>query len=191
MNPSLLNALKTRREALKQIGAAALLASLPAGLCGQNAPARLRANRERFLKLTPREGRILEALGDALLPGAGEAGIAYYVDRQLASDEPLLMLRYLDYPGEFLSFYRKGLSALEAHSRRRHQRAFADLTGPEQTELVAEIARGNPGQWNGPPAPLFYFATRNDAVDVYYGTVDGFTKLGTPYMPHIEPKEPW
>jgi len=191
MNRSMPLAQQTRREALKQIGAAAMLTSLPLGMHGQNAPARLRADRKLFLRLTPREARTLEALGDTLLPGAAEAGVAYYVDRQLASDEPLLMLRYLDYPESFLSFYRKGLSALEALSRRHHQRSFPDLTAPQQAELVGEVSRGNVDRWNGPPAPLFYFTTRNDAVDVYYGTVEGFERLGVPYMPHIEPKEPW
>ena len=191
VNASLLVAQRTRREALKQIGAAALLASMPVGLRGQNAPARLRADRKNFIKLNAREAKILEALGDTLLPGAAEAGIAYYVDRQLASDEPLLMLRYLDYPGTFLDFYRKGLAALDSFSLRRDRRPFAILTAPQQAEVVGEMARGNPEGWSGPPAPLFYFATRNDAVDVYYGTIQGFQKLNIPYMPHIPPQQPW
>jgi hypothetical protein len=28
-------------------------------------------------------------------------------------------------------------------------------------------------------------------VDVYYGTQEGFARLGIPYMPHIAPQEPW
>jgi hypothetical protein len=182
---------KSRREALKQIGASVLLVTLAPTLSGQTNLVQAKANRDPFIQLTAREAKTLEALGDTLLPGAAKAGIAYYIDRQLASDSPLLMLKYLDYPGTFLDFYRKGLAALESLSLRRCQRSFPDLTAAQQTELVGEIARANPDGWDGPPAPLFYFATRNDAVDVYYGTLQGFEKLGIPYMPHISPKQPW
>jgi len=30
---------------------------------------------------------------------------------------------------------------------------------------------------------------RSDAVDVVYGTVEGFERLGVPYMPHILPPD--
>ena len=36
-----------------------------------------------------------------------------------------------------------------------------------------------------------YFVLRNDAVDVFYGTQDGFEALGIPYMAHIEPPSRW
>jgi hypothetical protein len=51
---------------------------------------------------------------------------------------------------------------------------------------------GSPAGWaGGVPAPLFYFGLRSDAIDVVYGTVDGFAKLGIPYMPHILPTTAW
>jgi hypothetical protein len=57
--------------------------------------------------------------------------------------------------------------------------------------LVREISGTVPAEWSGPPAPLFYFVTRNDAVDVFYGTREGFATLEIPYMPHILPRESW
>jgi hypothetical protein len=32
---------------------------------------------------------------------------------------------------------------------------------------------------------------RSDAVDVVYGTMDGYAALGIPYMPHIAPTKRW
>jgi hypothetical protein len=32
-----------------------------------------------------------------------------------------------------------------------------------------------------------YFVLRSDAVDVVYGTMEGYESLGVPYMPHIVP----
>ncbi|MFM1770370.1 MAG: hypothetical protein RJA22_2899 [Verrucomicrobiota bacterium] len=186
-------ALKTRREALQEMGVSLGLMFVmgATGLQAQNSPAQARAKGTPWLKLTPLEGRTLEALGDTLLPGAAAAGIAHYIDRQLASDTPLLMLKYLDFPMAFLDFYRQGLAALEALAQRRLQRSFADLTAAQRTDLVRVISGANPDGWNGPPAPLFYFATRSDAVDVVYGTPEGFGKLGVPYLPHIAPRQKW
>jgi hypothetical protein len=32
---------------------------------------------------------------------------------------------------------------------------------------------------------------RSDAVDVVYGTMEGYASLGIPYMPHIAPTKRW
>ena len=36
-----------------------------------------------------------------------------------------------------------------------------------------------------------YLVLRSDAVDVVYGTVEGYEALGIPYMPHIAPDKRW
>ena len=46
--------------------------------------------------------------------------------------------------------------------------------------------------WQGPPAAGFvYFLLRSDAVDVVYGTVEGYAELGIPYQAHIMPLKRW
>ena len=45
--------------------------------------------------------------------------------------------------------------------------------------------------WQGPPGPFVYLLLRSDAVDVVYGTMDGYAALGFPYMPHIAPTRSW
>lgn len=177
----------TRRAFLQQLGTAAIAAVAVQGLL----PAQTRAAGLRLAVLTETEVKCLEALGDTLLPGAAKEGIAHYVDTQLASSQPLLMLRYLDFPMPLTDFYRQGLAALDALATSRHQKPFCELTAMQREDLVFAIAKSNPNEWKGPPAALFYFALRADAVDVVYGTMKGFEALGIPYMAHIAPKEAW
>jgi hypothetical protein len=184
-------ALQTRREALQKMGGTALFLMAAGPSWGEASPSALRTQQQPFLALNTSEARTLEALGDTLVPGAGESGIAHYVDRQLASDDPLLMLRYLDFPGGFLDFYQKGLGSIERLAKARFDASFDALPEASRSELVSSIAQANPEGWSGPPAPLFYFVTRNDAMDVYFGTPEGFERLGIPYMPHITPTKPW
>jgi hypothetical protein len=181
---------QTRRELLAKMGTG-LVAITVSSAVGPVSPQQARASGEVLRKLSAAEGRSLEALGDVLLPGAAKAGIAHFVDDQLGRDHPLLLLGYLDYPGPFLEFYQQGLSALESLSAARHQTTFDKLSCERQTALVGEMAKGDPAEWKGPPAPLFYFATRADALDVVYGAKEGFERLAVPYMEHISPPAKW
>lgn len=181
---------RTRREFLLAAGRG--LASLAVvGAGGVLSPRVARAAGVKTSILTPAEVRTLEALGDTLLPGAAAAGIAPYVDRQLGSKAPLLMLRYLDFPMPPVAFYRSGLAAIDAAARSRGAASFPALAPAARDALVAAVATGKVDAWSGPPAPLCYFTLRADAVDVCYGTLEGFARLGIPYLPHIAPKARW
>lgn len=190
MNDNFSCADRTRRELLARMGTGLVAITVSSAL-GQVSPEQARAAGLALRRLNEAEGRTLEALGDVLLPGTATAGIAHYVDDQLASETPLLMLKYVDYPGPFLDFYQQGLRALEELSRARYGSLFPELKPDQKLVLVREISQKNPPGWGGPPAPLFYFVTRNDAVDVYYGTQEGFTRLKVPYMAHILPPQKW
>ena len=137
------------------------------------------------------EGQLLEALGEVLVPGAAEAGLVQYVDNQLGRPDPLLFLKYMDYLGSYVEFYKQGLDSLENRSRLLYRKSFLTLDTDQKVTLVREISQKNPVDWKGPPAPLFYFVVRNDAIDVTYGTPEGFAKLGIPYMAMIEPPRQW
>ena len=143
--------------------------------------------------LTADERTALEALGETLLPGAKDAGLAHYVDQQLSVDpsECLLLARALGVMPPYANFYRAGLAGLDQSSRRAHGMTFAELAADKRAELVEQIRQKAPEGWSGPPSPFFYFVSRGDAVDVYYGTVEGFERLGIPYMPHIIPINRW
>lgn len=135
----------------------------------------------------------LAAWVDVLVPGAGQAGAVQFVAAQLARprERACLTLRYLDWPGSYRAFYERGIAALDASAMARHARAFATLAAPERDALVADIVAGRTPDWAGPPAGLFYFVSRADAVDVVYGTVAGFARLGVPYRPHVAPPLAW
>lgn len=143
--------------------------------------------------LTAAETATLEALGETLVPGAREAGVAHFVDAHLKAEpaQSLLMIRYLDVPPPWLPFYRAGLAAVDGLAQARLARPFAKLDAAGQAELVRAFAAEQPPEWRGPPSPLFYFVARADAVDVVYGTEQGFERLGIPYMAHIAPETPW
>jgi len=180
----------TRRELLGRMGSG-LLALTVSTPWGELTPAEARAKGAGFKNLTAEEGALLEKLGDVLLPGAGEAGVAHYVDDQLTRPDPLLFLKYMEYPTSHLEFYREGLAALDRLSQLRHSSPFARSSQEQKAAIIQEISHKNPEGWNGPPAPLFYFVVRNDAVDVYYGTEEGFARLQIPYMPHLPPPAKW
>jgi len=179
-----------RRAFLRKAGAGLGGLTL-AGPLGLFDAARARAEGAPLAVLDAAEGAALDALGETLLPGAAAAGIAHYVDHQLAAAVPLLMLPYLDFPQAPVEFYRQGLAALDALAMSGHGTAFAALEPAVQADLVGALSGANPEGWSGPPGPLFYFVVRNDAVDVVYGTQTGFDTLGVPYMPHILPVTNW
>jgi hypothetical protein len=152
-----------------------------------------RATGVPFRTLTPRQAATLEALGDTLLPGAAEAGIAHFIDQQISEPprEALLTLRYLEVAPPFATFYRGGIAALDSASKTQYGKRFGQLDQERRRQIVRRMINGTPAGWRGPSSPLFYFALRSDAVDVVYGTIEGFRRLNVPYMPHIVPPRRW
>ncbi|WP_440997044.1 gluconate 2-dehydrogenase subunit 3 family protein [Arhodomonas sp. SL1] len=178
-----------RREFLK--GAACGVALYTVGGFGvMLTPRQARARSADLRVLTAAEAGVLEAYGEALLPGSAEAGLAPYVDAQLAAapSESLLMIRYLDVPPPWDGFYRGALRAVDALARERFGASVADLDSAAASELAGMVAGGKPKPWAGPPAGFVHFVVRADVVDVVYGVPGGFDALGIPYMAHIEPE---
>jgi len=187
-----INAAEHGRRALLKAGLgliAATVGGVPAMVTAAEAHRRVIP----FKVLTPTQGATLAAFGEVLLPGARAAGVAHFVDDQLAKDpvECLLMLRYFDWPPPYTPFYAGGLAALDTAARGLHGVAFTALDAGQATELVTPMLSGPMAGWQGPPAPIVYLALRADAVDVVYGTMAGTAKLGLPYMAHIEPDPLW
>jgi hypothetical protein len=174
-------------------GGACLLTFTLAGCKTELTPAQARTANVPFHTLQPGEVKTVEALGETLLPGSATAGLAHYLDHQLSGDpaNSMLMVKYLGVAGPFEGFYRGGLHALDAAAQGLYGKAFADLSGDQARALVTQMSAGHVEGWEGPPAGLFYFVLRNDAVDVVYGTQSGFEQLGVPYMAHIVPPSRW
>ncbi|HUJ03346.1 MAG TPA: gluconate 2-dehydrogenase subunit 3 family protein [Rhizomicrobium sp.] len=144
--------------------------------------------------LTPEQGEILEALGETLVPGAQAAGIANFVDQQLSipPEEALLEARILNIRPPYANFYRAALGAIDRASLANNdKRGFARISESERREFVDQMRQNKVAGWQGPPGPFVYLVMRSDAVDVVYGTMDGYAALGVPYMAHIAPTKRW
>ena len=182
----------TRRKFVQHAGVG-LLTFTVAGCEKELTPAAARIEGLALQAITQAEATTLDRVGDVLVPGSAAAGLSHYVDHQLnATDgERLLMIKYLGVPGPYLDFYRGGLRAINEFASGQHGKPTPDLSDAEVSELVAQLAAGDVGEWQGPPAGLLYFVLRADAVDVTFGTAQGFADLDVPYMAHIEPPSRW
>lgn len=182
----------SRRALLK--GAALGLFAFHISGCQQLlTPAAARERGATLQVLTAAEAALLEAFGEALVPGARGAGIAHYVDANLArpADASLLTLRYLDVAAPHDAFYKAGLAALDEAAVRTLGKPFAAASAAEAKPLIAALLPAAVSGWSGPPSPLFYLAVRSDAADLVYGTRAAFERMDIPYMAHIEPPADW
>ncbi len=144
--------------------------------------------------LTADQARTLEAIGNVLAIGAREAGIANFVDQQLTvpAGHALLSVRVSEIRPPYVDFYRDALAAVDSAAKAANGRKFSEFTGPEKLAFVDLFSHGGVGNWEGHvPQATVYTALRNDAVDVVYGTVEGFERIGVAYLPHILPERKW
>ena len=156
-------------------------------------PCEARTRAVPFRILGGEEAETLEALGEALVPGAREAGVAHFIDQQVSvpPGEALLEARQLNVKPPFVNFYRAAIGAADKASAARHGRPFAALATPDQRDFVDLMRQNKIDGWQGPAGGFVYFVLRSDAVDVVYGTMEGYAHLGVPYQPHIAPTQSW
>ena len=144
--------------------------------------------------LTADQAATVGAMGEALVPGAKEAGVANFVDQQLSipPEQALLEARIMNVRPPYANFYRAALGAIDGASQAKYSgRGFAQLNGGEQHDFIDLMRQNKLDNWKGPGSPFVYFLFRTDAVDVVYGTMDGYAKLGVPYQAHIAPTKSW
>jgi hypothetical protein len=143
--------------------------------------------------LTPEQAATLGATGEALVPGAKDAGVVNFVDQQLSipAEQALLQARILNVRPPFANFYRAALGAIDGAADKMKGKKFAQLTPAEQHDFIGQMRVNKIDGWQGPPGPFVFAVLRSDAVDVVYGTMEGYAALGVPYMPHIAPTQKW
>ena len=147
-----------------------------------------------FRLLKANEAETIEALGETLVPGARASGIAHFIDQQLSvpPEEALLEARILNVRPPYVRFYRSAIDAVENASQSLNSgRKFAQLSSGEQHDFVDAMRQNKVQGWQGPSGSFVYLVLRSDAVDVVYGTMEGYEALGIPYMPHIAPDKRW
>ena len=157
------------------------------------APGEARARNVSFRLLDAHQAETLEAIGETLVPQAREAGIAHYIDQQVSvpPHEALLQARIFNIRPPFADFYRAAIVTIDESSRKIFGRDFAQLSAKDQREFVDRMRQNKIEGWTGRPGGAVYAVLRADAVDVVYGTMEGYEALGIPYMPHIPPEKRW
>ncbi len=148
----------------------------------------------RSARLNAERIETIEALGETLVPGAKQAGISHFIDQQLSipHGEALLEARILNVRPPYANFYRAALGAVDKASQAKNgDKKFAQLSADERHDFVDLMRQNKIEGWQGPGGPFVYLILRSDAVDVVYGTMEGYAALGIPYMPHIAPEKRW
>lgn len=123
---------------------------------------------EALETLTAEEARTLAVICDLLVPsdkngpGAREARAVHYIDRSLAAHNSGSRHNYM-----------VSLSAINDHSRKRHQKAYADLNVAHQLSIIHAI-QGNKIDGLLPSASGFFNMVRSHTIDgtfcdPYYG----------------------
>jgi hypothetical protein len=156
-------------------------------------PGQARARAVPYRSLNGEEAETIEALGEALVPGAREAGIAHFIDQQVSvpAGDALLEARIVNIKPPFINFYRAAIGSVDKASNSRSGKRFAALSAAEQHDFIDQFRQNKIEGWQGPPGAQVYFVLRSDAVDVVYGTMEGYESLGVPYLPHIAPDKRW
>lgn len=190
--------LMSRRSFLKSSGFGVSALSLT-GSTFLLSPADAHARNLPFKVLTDREVETLGSFAEELLPGAKDAGVAHFVDEQLSRDptESLLIARYFQIEPPYSGFYKGGLATLNGYCLQNFSQSFTKMESKARKTFVGTLFNMgdsgpiDPEGWIGPPAALLYLCVRSDAVDVVYGTEEGFQQLNVPYMAHIKPPTKW
>ena len=156
-------------------------------------PGEARARGVPFRLLKAEEAETLEALGETLLPGAREAGVAHFIDQQVSvtPGEALLEARIVNVKPPYINFYRAAMAGIDKAANARSGKRFAALNAAEQHDFIDALRQNKIEGWQGPAGPFVYGVLRSDAVDVVYSTMEGYEALGVPYMPHIAPDRRW
>ncbi len=178
------------RRALMKGAALSALAFTAGGAEVLLSPKQARAQNIPFRTLTPEQVATLEALGETLVPGAKQAGISHFVDQQLsvrlarrcwkrASSISARLMR--------ISIAPRSARSTKPAKRPKTAAALPHSATTSGTPSSTLMRQNKVDGWQGPPGPFVYLVMRSDAVDVVYGTMDGYAALGIPYMPHIAP----
>ncbi|HLH92407.1 MAG TPA: gluconate 2-dehydrogenase subunit 3 family protein [Xanthobacteraceae bacterium] len=181
-----------RRAFVKGAGAGALAFTV-GGAEVLLTPAQARAEGVPLRTLNPDEAATIEAMGETLVPGARQQGIANFIDQQISipAGEALLEARILSIKPPYANFYRAAIGAINTASTAKHGKPFAQLDAATQHDFVDAMRQNKIDGWKGPPGGFVYFVMRSDAVDVVYGTMAGYASLDIPYMAHIAPTKKW
>lgn len=115
---------------------------------------------------TEEEARCIIALCEQIIPrddfpGATDAGVIHYIDRQLAS-----VFRHNQ------ANYREGIIKLQAYCSDKYESLFEDLDAEAQTGIMKQMEanRMDESEWAGRRPALFFSMVRNHTMQGFYGS---------------------
>lgn len=171
------------------------------------APAYLTASERAFVDAAV--ARILPS--DDLGPGAREAGVTAFIDRQLAGEYGRAESWYMQGPWRHgteqqgyqlpltpAQLYRDAIAAIDEHARRRDGKSFAELAADEQDRLLDALDKDQLHLGDVPVHPFFEMLVQNTVEGflsdpIYGGNLDfvGWKLIGFPgprynYMDEID-----
>lgn len=121
-------------------------------------------NNYRFF--TPEEASCIIAFCEQIIPsdespGASDAGVIYYIDRQLSG--------VFHYDQEA---YREGIKHLQTYCSLKHGSIFEKLIGEEQTKvlLLLESNHLNETEWAQGKPSVFFNLVRSHTMQGFYGS---------------------
>ena len=122
-------------------------------------PRQAQAQNVPLRTLTPEQAATLGAMGEALVPGAKDAGVVNFVDQQLSipAEQALLEARIMNVRPPYANFYRSALGAIEGASQAKFSKAFTALTAAEQHDFIDLMRQNKLDGWKGPGSPFVYF----------------------------------
>lgn len=116
--------------------------------------------------LTPAEAALVEAVAEQIIPtdrdpGAREAGVVVFIDRQLAGPYR-----------RHVAKYRGGLACLEKTSAAMFGRPFGGLASDDQTKLLQAMESNKvpKGIWTSPSASEFFTLICDHSLQGFYGS---------------------
>ncbi|HPG39288.1 MAG TPA: gluconate 2-dehydrogenase subunit 3 family protein [bacterium] len=115
---------------------------------------------------TEEEAKLVEAITGQIIPadddpGAIEAGVVFYIDKQLVG--PL---------AAYQADYRRGLPLLQHTCRKMFGKTFLELKWEEQTTVLKALESGNVDQqeWGEQSPQRFFSLLRDHTMQGFYGS---------------------
>jgi hypothetical protein len=199
-----------RREILRYIGIAAVAGSFPgfsrwAFACPQNHPqtaSPAASSSYKPLFFSPQHYRMVEHLAEMIIPGddspgAGQAGVAEFIDFMVANRVPVSTSRDIRSTDDAIAAgndaqnrFLEGLDWMNARSRSEFGREFMDSTPEQQNSLLEELAYKAKFRPLTESGRAFFQMIRDYTVVGYYTTEIGLKSIGYPGLRTVWPKMP-
>ena len=148
--------------------------------------------KEQYRTFNKMQAETFAAWCNLIVNGSANAGVAYFVDKYISNPyaQSLIMARFFE-DSPLSDFYIAGIAGIDKESREQFDRTFVLLESDKQLQIINAASQSKTRIWVKPSPFIFYLMSRSDAIDVVYGTEQGFQNLDIPYLAHLPPPQPW